>query len=176
METDPIFLFRVLGFQSVLSPNTLFQAFAFVLPLLLAAMESPSPASCWSNVVKSQPAPKPQHQTPTSTVQVFADSCKSSQGVAVAVVDANAIIQGGEKLSTCADKFVSVPEVLDEVRDPVSRHRLAFVPFTLESMDPSPEALNKGRLLNYSSCLFLRVNCVVSLTFKRLLFVRTALM
>ncbi|KAG6579499.1 RNA-binding NOB1-like protein, partial [Cucurbita argyrosperma subsp. sororia] len=106
-------------------------------------MESPSPASCWSNVVKSQPAPKPQHQTPTSSVQFFADSCKSSQGVAVAVVDANAIIQGGEKLSTCADKFVSVPEVLDEVRDPVSRHRLAFVPFSLESMDPSPEALNK---------------------------------
>ncbi|XP_022155509.1 RNA-binding protein NOB1 [Momordica charantia] len=106
-------------------------------------MDSPSPASCWSNVVKSQPAPKPQHQTPTSTVKVFADSCKSSKGIAVAVVDANAIIQGGERLSTCADKFVSVPEVLDEVRDPVSRHRLAFVPFTLESMDPSPEALNR---------------------------------
>lgn len=100
--------------------------------------------------MKSQPAPKPQHQTPTSTVQVFADSCKSSKGVAVAVVDANAIIQGGEKLSTLADKFVSVPEVLDEVRDPVSRHRLEFVPFTLESMEPSPEALNKGRVLNSS--------------------------
>ncbi|KAA0042772.1 RNA-binding protein NOB1 [Cucumis melo var. makuwa] len=106
-------------------------------------MESPSPASCWSNVVKTQPAPKPQHQSPTSSVQVFADSCKSSKGVAVAVVDANAIIQGGDKLSSSADKFVSVPEVLDEIRDPVSRHRLAFVPFTLESMDPSPDALNK---------------------------------
>lgn len=93
--------------------------------------------------MKSQPAPKPQHQSPTSSVQVFADSCKSSKGVAVAVVDANAIIQGGDKLSSSADKFVSVPEVLDEIRDPVSRHRLAFVPFTLESMDPSPDALNK---------------------------------
>lgn len=124
--------------------------------------------------MKTQPAPKPQHQSPTSSVQVFADSCKSSKGVAVAVVDANAIIQGGDKLSSSADKFVSVPEVLDEIRDPVSRHRLAFVPFTLESMDPSPDALNKGRILNSSLAMLLHTHPVVTSKLNRLLFIRNA--
>ena len=105
---------------------------------------NPNPASCWSNVLKSQP-PKPQtpNQTP-ATSQLFVESCKSTKGIAVAVVDANAIIEGGEKLNNSADKFVTVPEVLAEIRDPVSRHRLAFIPFSIDSLEPSPDALNKG--------------------------------
>ena len=65
----------------------------------------------------------------------------------MAVIDANAIIEGGEKLSQYADKFVSVPEVMEEVRDPVSRHRLAFTPFSVQTMEPTPESLNKGIIL-----------------------------
>ncbi|KAM6565350.1 hypothetical protein CsatA_024478 [Cannabis sativa] len=108
-----------------------------------APAPAPAPASCWSSIVKSQVAPKPQNPTPEANVGVFAQTCNSTKGIAVAVVDANAIIQGGEKLSQCADKFVSVPEVMDEVRDPVSRHRLSVVPFSVQSMEPSPESLNR---------------------------------
>ncbi|TYI11654.1 hypothetical protein ES332_A09G221800v1 [Gossypium tomentosum] len=99
--------------------------------------------SGWSNVLKSQP-PKPHTQSQTTaTSQIFVESCKSTKGIAVAVVDANAVIEGGEKLNNTADRFVTVPEVLAEIRDPVSRHRLAFIPFSIDSVEPSPDALNK---------------------------------
>ncbi|KAG8484284.1 hypothetical protein CXB51_022683 [Gossypium anomalum] len=102
-----------------------------------------NPISGWSNVLKSQP-PKPHTQSQTTaTSQIFVESCKSTKGIAVAVVDANAVIEGGEKLNNTADRFVTVPEVLAEIRDPVSRHRLAFIPFSIDSVEPSPDALNK---------------------------------
>ncbi|GFS29553.1 RNA-binding NOB1-like protein [Actinidia rufa] len=109
------------------------------------AEETLSPAAlCWSNIVKQQPAPNQnQHDLTAAADRVFVDSCKSTKGIAVAVVDANAIIQGGEGLANSSDKFISVSEVIDEVRDPTSRHRLNFLPFTVETSDPSPEALKK---------------------------------
>ncbi|PSS04164.1 RNA-binding protein [Actinidia chinensis var. chinensis] len=109
------------------------------------AKEDPSPASpCWSNIVKQQPAANPNQNDFTAAAdRVFVDSCKSTEGIAVVVVDANSIIQGGERLANSADKFVSVSEVIDEVRDPTSRHRLNFLPFTVETSDPSAEALKK---------------------------------
>ncbi|KAJ0974248.1 hypothetical protein J5N97_016213 [Dioscorea zingiberensis] len=99
--------------------------------------ESPSP-SCWSSVIRKTPAPAPEE--PISS-RIFG-SCKSSKGISVAVVDANAIIHG-DKLVGSADSFVSVREVVDEVRDPVSRQRLAFLPFHVEIMEPSPESIKK---------------------------------
>ncbi|KAJ9147906.1 hypothetical protein P3X46_030020 [Hevea brasiliensis] len=101
-----------------------------------------STSSCWSNVVKKQPPPvnKPNLEAAN---QLFVESCKSTKGISMAVIDANAVIEGGEKLHSLADKFVTVPEVLAEIRDPVSRHRLSFVPFTIDSMEPTPEDLNK---------------------------------
>jgi hypothetical protein len=62
----------------------------------------------------------------------------------VAVVDANAIIQGGQSLTHCADRFVSVSEVISEIRDPTSRHSLNFIPFSVDTLEPSPDALKKG--------------------------------
>ncbi|KAJ9173587.1 hypothetical protein P3X46_016706 [Hevea brasiliensis] len=111
------------------------------------AMETSQPlslptSSCWSNVVKNQPPPE-NKQNPNATNQLLVESCKSTMGISMAVIDANAVIEGGEKLHKLADKFVTVPEVLAEIRDPVSRHRLSFVPFTIDSMEPTPEALNK---------------------------------
>lgn len=119
------------------------------------AMEdkSPStPAPCWSNILKQKPMTKPPQQNAggttaaylTSALGVPVGSCKSSEGIAVAVVDANAIIQGGQSLAHCADRFVSVSEVISEVRDPTSRHSLNFLPFSIETLEPSPEALKKG--------------------------------
>ncbi|KAI9117967.1 hypothetical protein K1719_011109 [Acacia pycnantha] len=101
------------------------------------------PSTSWSNVVKSQQPPMPPQDNPLPTDRVFVESCKSSDGISVAVVDANAIIAGGERLHSFSDKFVSVPEVMHEIRDPVSRHRLSFIPFNIESMEPTPEAINK---------------------------------
>lgn len=106
-----------------------------------APLPPPSGRRCWSEILQNPPPTKPQ-DNPISN-RVFADNCKSSKGISVAVVDANAIIQGGEKLMSIADKFVSVREVLEEVRDPASRHRLAVMPFDVEKMDPSPESLKK---------------------------------
>lgn len=109
---------------------------------------SSNPAPCWSAVLQKKPPPKPQE--PISS-KVFG-SCSSSncKGISVAVVDANAVIHG-DKLVGVADKFVTIGEVLDEVRDPVSRQRLAFLPLTVETMEPSPESIKKGEglELNY---------------------------
>ncbi|OVA20659.1 Nin one binding (NOB1) Zn-ribbon-like [Macleaya cordata] len=102
---------------------------------------TPSTSSSWSTIVKKEAPPKQQEGDYVN--RVFVENCKSSNGIAVAVVDANAIIQGGDNLYNSADKFVSVSEVLEEVKDPVSRHKLAFLPFTVETMEPSPEALKK---------------------------------
>ncbi|KAJ4849342.1 hypothetical protein Tsubulata_010253 [Turnera subulata] len=104
---------------------------------------APAPVSGWSNIVKQQP---PQQQAPTATATnhpVLVESCKSTHGISVAVIDANAVIQGGEKLNNLAEKFVTVPEVLAEIRDPISRHRLSFIPFSIDSMEPAPESLKK---------------------------------
>ncbi|KAF3516571.1 hypothetical protein DY000_02061061 [Brassica cretica] len=61
----------------------------------------------------------------------------------MAIVDANAVTDGRQSLTDFADKFVTVPEVLSEIRDSDSRRRLEFIPFTIETMEPSPESLSK---------------------------------
>ncbi|WOK92794.1 RNA-binding protein NOB1 [Canna indica] len=103
-----------------------------------AAIAPPAQPGRWSSVLQKDPTPKPQEAISN---RVFGP-CTSSNGIAVAVVDANALIHG-DKLSGCADKFVSVREVLEEVRDPVSRHRLSFLPFPVETIEPSPEFIKK---------------------------------
>ncbi|CAA0820514.1 Unknown protein [Striga hermonthica] len=110
----------------------------------------PAAPPCWSSVLKKQPErreqqPQPLHQ-PLPSAQsggVLVGSCKSSKGIAVAVVDANAIIQGGERLFHSADRFVSVAEVISEIRDPASRHSLSVLPFAVDTLEPSPDALKK---------------------------------
>ncbi|XP_060180068.1 RNA-binding NOB1-like protein isoform X1 [Lycium barbarum] len=106
----------------------------------------------WSNIVKQRPPPPPPPQTTTTPATVTAasgngvlvGSCKSTKGIAVAVVDANAIIKGADsKLNHSADRFVSVPEVLSEIRDVNSRHSLNFLPFTVDTLEPEPDSLKK---------------------------------
>ncbi|KAK6137617.1 hypothetical protein DH2020_028643 [Rehmannia glutinosa] len=115
-------------------------------------VQTPPPAlPCWSNVLKQKPERQEQQKqqqhepfaAPPQTGGVFVGSCKSTKGIAVAVVDANAIIQGGERLFHSADRFVSVAEVISEIRDPASRHALNVLPFTVDTLEPSPDALKK---------------------------------
>lgn len=103
--------------------------------------------------MKQQPPPPlpPQHTSSATTISPIpgnhgatVGSCKSTKGIAVAVVDANAIIQGGQSLSHVADRFVSVSEVIGEIRDPNSRHSLNFLPFSVDTLEPSPDSLKKG--------------------------------
>ncbi|CAA2950592.1 RNA-binding NOB1 [Olea europaea subsp. europaea] len=107
----------------------------------------------WSNILKQQPKnppPAPQLFSPIINDRqhgVMVGSCDSRKGISVAVVDANAIIQGGERLCLSADRFVSVPEVIAEIRDPASRHSLNFLPFSVDTLEPSSDALRKGTVL-----------------------------
>lgn len=118
---------------------------------------APPAPPCWSSILKQkpeqrqQPKQEQQHEPlPASAVAqksgILVGNCQSTKGIAVAVVDANAIIQGGQKLSHSADRFVSVDEVISEIRDPTSRHSLNFLPFTIDTLEPSPDALKKGIL------------------------------
>lgn len=72
-------------------------------------------------------------------------SCADSGGVAVAVVDANAVISGGLALAAAANagRLVTVPEVLDEVRDAAARRRFELLPTPVETVEPAPEFLKK---------------------------------
>uniref|UniRef100_A0A7N1A465 RNA-binding protein NOB1 n=1 Tax=Kalanchoe fedtschenkoi TaxID=63787 RepID=A0A7N1A465_KALFE len=105
----------------------------------------------WSKIVK-QPPPVVTANENQSTAAALRNQllsgCEINNGIAVAVVDANAIIQGGDKLAQSASKFVSVPEFLSEVRDPVSRRKLEFLPFEVQIMNPTPEALRA--VINFS--------------------------
>ncbi|KAJ4885316.1 Nin one binding (NOB1) Zn-ribbon like [Raphanus sativus] len=106
-------------------------------------MES-SPASMWSSIVKKDPPSKPPTtDVAPSAILRMVGNCKSTKGISMAVVDANAVIDGRQSLTDFADKFVTVPEVLSEIRDADSRRRLEFIPFTIETMEPSPESLSK---------------------------------
>ncbi|KAK4608316.1 hypothetical protein RGQ29_001930 [Quercus rubra] len=75
---------------------------------------APAPAPMWSSIVKSQPPPKPNPETPAPSTGVFVvdNNCNSTKGIAVAIVDANALIEGGNKLTRSADKLVTVLEVM----------------------------------------------------------------
>ncbi|KAG7544105.1 NOB1 zinc finger-like superfamily [Arabidopsis thaliana x Arabidopsis arenosa] len=104
----------------------------------------PKPTSMWSSIVKKDPPSKPPvNDGAPAAILGMVGNCKSTKGISMAVVDANAVIEGGQSLTNFADRFVTVPEVLSEIRDPASRRRLAFIPFTIDTMEPSPESLSK---------------------------------
>ncbi|XP_013713752.2 RNA-binding NOB1-like protein [Brassica napus] len=67
-------------------------------------------------------------------------NCKSTKGISMAVVDAYAVMNE-QSVTDLAENFVTVPEVLSEIRD--AQHRLKFISFTIETMEPSPESLSR---------------------------------
>jgi RNA-binding protein NOB1 len=83
-------------------------------------------------------------ESAAQAVSRIVSSCADSGGVAVAVVDANAVISGGAALATTAGRLVTVPEVLEEVRDAAARRRLALLPTPVETVEPAPEFVKKG--------------------------------
>ncbi len=85
----------------------------------------------------------------------------------VAVLDANAVI-GGLSVQRALDRLVTIPEVLQEVRDKQSREALAALPFRVELAEPSDESLHAGvqsfAPLGYHSGASATVACPSTLT------------
>ncbi|EOA29195.1 hypothetical protein CARUB_v10025467mg [Capsella rubella] len=101
----------------------------------------------WSSIVKKDPPSKPPTTAGApAAILGLVGNCKSTKGISIAVVDANAVIEGSLN-NFVAEKFVTVPEVLHEIRDHDSRRRLDFI--TIETMEPSLESLSK--VVNFSN-------------------------
>ncbi|CAG9466552.1 unnamed protein product [Pedinophyceae sp. YPF-701] len=81
----------------------------------------------WANVAK-QSAPDPSVPSPATASRP------------TAVVDANTIINA-VKLEQLGERIVTVKSVLEEVRDKQSRQFLQMLPFDIEVLDPSEDAM-----------------------------------
>ncbi|XP_048544315.1 RNA-binding NOB1-like protein [Triticum urartu] len=79
------------------------------------------------------------NKSSAQAVRRIVSSCANSSGLAVAVVDANAVISGGATLSSTAGRLVTV---LEEVCD-AARRRLAFLPTPVETVEPAPEFVKR---------------------------------
>ena len=90
--------------------------------------------STWAAIAGTEPA----KAAPVAAV--------SASKPRVAVVDANALITGTGLLNLArfADRVVTVPEVLREVRDKQSRATLAALPFTIETREPDDDSTKAG--------------------------------
>ncbi|CAM6068123.1 unnamed protein product [Sphagnum tenellum] len=89
----------------------------------------------WSAVARKDAVPVPP--------RVATETVRSRSGLRTLVVDANAIIGGASHLLGAADRFFTIRQVLEEVRDPISRLQMASVPLTLECVEPEKEAITK---------------------------------
>jgi RNA-binding protein NOB1 len=110
------------------------------------AAPAPPAAGAWAATASVQRKVAAEESAAQAVSRLVA-SCANSSGVAVAVVDANAVISGAGALSTTAGRLVTVPEVHEEVRDAAARRRLQLLPTLVETVDPAPEFVKKGSSL-----------------------------
>lgn len=104
-----------------------------------AAQNDEEVAAQLDAVSMSDVAPQePQAETETETQE---------KKVKHLVVDSGAIIKG-TNLTALADNFWTVPDVLIEIRDKKSRALLERLPFTLQTREPSAEAM--AAVVNFS--------------------------
>nr|AGT15882.1 RNA-binding protein [Saccharum hybrid cultivar R570]AGT16042.1 hypothetical protein SHCRBa_220_D19_F_30 [Saccharum hybrid cultivar R570] len=106
------------------------------------AAAPPAGAGAWGAAATAQRKAVEKESAAQAVSRIVAN-CANSSGVAVAVVDANAVISGGSALSTSAGRLVTVPEVLEEVRDAAARRRLGLLPVPVETVEPAPEFVKK---------------------------------
>lgn len=94
------------------------------------AVAGEQPGASWAAVaVSEQPAKG-----------AAAPTAEAASTMSTAVIDANAIM-GGFPLDRLAERLVTIPEVLEEVRDAKSRERLAALHVVLETLEPTAEAV-----------------------------------
>jgi RNA-binding protein NOB1 len=89
----------------------------------------------WAAIAQTAPPPTQAPLAPALDV--------TQKDLRVVVVDANAIISG-IRLEGVADKAVTIPEVLQEIRDKQSRQFLATLPFRIDVHEPTEESLAAG--------------------------------
>ncbi|CAD6252179.1 unnamed protein product [Miscanthus lutarioriparius] len=106
------------------------------------AAAPPAGTGAWGAAATAQRKAVEKESAAQAVSRIVA-SCANSSGVAVAVVDANAVISGGSALSTSAGRLVTVPEVLEEVRDAAARRRLGLLSVPVETIEPAPEFVKK---------------------------------
>lgn len=96
---------------------------------------SPFPfMASWATVAATAAVPTPQsHETPANA--------KTS----LLVVDANALISGTATWQTMAERILSTPEVLNEVRDASSRALLDTLSYKIETRTPPESSINAIR-------------------------------
>ncbi|KAF4036366.1 Nin one binding (NOB1) Zn-ribbon like [Phytophthora infestans] len=98
------------------------------------AAEQPStPAFSYAAAAAAPAAPEPSKTTKKKVLHL--------------VIDSGAIIKG-TNLAVLAENFWTVPDVLDEIRDKKSRAILERLPFTLQTREPSAEAMKA--VVNFS--------------------------
>lgn len=62
------------------------------------------------------------------------------------VLDTSPFLRGGAtKLRSLADKFYTIPEVLNEIRDKQARNDLALLPFDIEVINPNESSVRAGK-------------------------------
>lgn len=98
----------------------------------MAVAGAPSTGVSWTKVAVSVPAKK--------DVAASADTVSQQP---TAVVDANAIMSG-VALGSLAERLVTIPEVLEEVRDVKTRERLASLQIALQTLEPTEESIAAG--------------------------------
>ena len=61
------------------------------------------------------------------------------------VLDTSPFLRGGAtKLRALADKFFTIPEVLNEIRDKQARNDLAMLPFDIQVINPNEASVRAG--------------------------------
>jgi rRNA maturation endonuclease Nob1 len=98
----------------------------------MVAEQQASGQSSWAAVAVSEPA----KQSAGTTAEAV--SAKPT-----AVIDTNAILSS-VALGSLANRLVTIPEVLEEVRDVKARERLAALHVALETLEPTNEAVAAG--------------------------------
>ena len=93
----------------------------------------------WANVLKSE-APA---QAPTVEDVGGADD-------RIVIVDANAIISG-IRLEGLGDRFCTIQEALNEVRDKRSRTFLSTLPYGIQVKEPTEESVKAGGLAGWDA-------------------------
>jgi RNA-binding protein NOB1 len=105
-----------------------------------AAAPVVAPAAPPMRVVAVDPADEP------ANAPVFDDTLGgyiAEEGERVLVLDTNALIKGLDDLLSVATTFVTVPQVLQEVKDKRTRDFVDRLPVKLHLMDPGPESIKR---------------------------------
>ena len=97
----------------------------------------PAGMASWASIANKSP------QVPAEPSGIAATTLEKSW----AVIDTNAIIDGSQ-LQSFGEQLATIPEVMAEVKDKKTRDFLERFPFRIQSMEPNPESLRAGELLD----------------------------